>query len=68
MQKLKNSETYLLNFFIIISLNVNPNTFFVTDQIWINIVNILRFFLPTFCLIFFLYFKLKKKKNLPWLY
>jgi hypothetical protein len=65
MQKLKHSETYLLNFFIIISLNVNPNTFFVTDQIWINIVNILRFFLPTFCLIFFLYFKLKKKKIYP---
>ena len=65
MQKLKHSETYLLNFFIIISLNVNPNTFFVTDQIWINIVNILRFFLPTFCLSFFLYFKLKKKKIYP---
>jgi hypothetical protein len=65
MQKLKHSETYLLNFFIIISLNINPNTFFVTDQIWINIVNILRFFLPTFCLIFFLYFKLKKKKIYP---
>ena len=61
MQKLKHSETYLLNFFIIISLNVNPNTFFVTDQIWINIINILRFFLPTFCLIYLLYFKLKKK-------
>jgi len=65
MQKLKHSETYLLNFFIIISLNVNPNTFFVTDQIWINIINILRFFLPTFCLIYFLYFKLKKKTIYP---
>jgi hypothetical protein len=62
----KNIFSYAYTFFILASLNVNPNgLFYLQEETVIKILNIIRFFFPTFILIMF--FVLKKKllyKNL----
>ena len=62
----KNIFSYAYTFFILASLNVNPNGLFsLQEETVTKILNIIRFFFPTFILIMF--FVLKKKllyKNL----
>jgi len=56
----KNIFIYSYTFFILASLNVNPNNFILeSGESSIKILNIFRFFFPTLILILFIFFKKK---------
>jgi hypothetical protein len=63
----KNIFIYSYTFFILASLNVNPNNFILeSGENSIKILNIFRFFFPTLILILFIFFKKRWLfKNLP---
>ena len=53
--------SFIVTFFFIFSLNINPNNFFTKDTSYLNYI---RFFLPFFGLFYFYFISAKNNKNI----